>query len=292
MSSKLTDNRIAIEQLRYVRLGTRDLAAAADFAQRILGLQVIDKTDDQVSFRSDDRDHTLVYHRGEPGDQAVGFEVRFPEMLERAAAMLDERGLKVARGTPDEAARRKVRAFLSFDDHSGNCIELVVRPMNSGWRYFPSRDAGIKGLAAVALRSASAGKDEALWTEIFNGDVRDWVGDSAYVGFDAGHHRLALHPSNKPGVLAVEFAVEDVDLLMQNMYFLRSAQVKIVDGPGRRPASGQLFLTFMGHDNVLFSFVAEGETITTGSGRRPRQFPRMRGSFCNWGSETEIPEFS
>lgn len=283
--------RIAIEQLRYVRLGTRDLAAAADFAQRILGLQLIDKTGEQAFFRSDDRDHTLVYVLGEPGEQAVGLEVRDPATLERAASRLEQRGFKVMRGTADEAARRKVRAFIAFNDASGNRIELVVRPLHSGWRYFPSRDAGMKGLQAVALRSKAAAGDESLWTEVFDGEARDWVGDAAYIGFDAIHHRVALHPSRKTGVLAVEFAVEDVDLLMQNMYFLRSAQVKIVDGPGRRPTSGQLFLTFAGHDDVLFSFVTEGDSVTAGSGRRPRQFPRIRNSFCNWGSESEVPEF-
>lgn len=289
MSSESSGDRIAIEQLRYVRLATRDLAAATDFAQRILGLQVIDKTAGQVSFRSDDRDHTLVYWLGEPDEQAVAFEVRDKATLEQAAARLESRGLKVASGTADEAARRKVRDFIAFDDASGNRIELVVRPLNSGWRYFPSRDAGMKGLEAVALRSKANGADEALWTEVFNGDVRDWVGDAAYVGFDSAHHRLALHPSRKSGILAVEFAIEDVDLLMQNMYFLRSAQVKCVDGPGRRPTSGQLFLTFVGPDGVLFSFVAEGDSVM--AGRRPRQFPRVRGSFCNWGSESEVPEF-
>jgi 2,3-dihydroxy-p-cumate/2,3-dihydroxybenzoate 3,4-dioxygenase len=283
-------DRIAIEQLRYVRLGTRDLAAAADFAQRILGLQLIDKSDEQAFFRSDDRDHTLVYVLGEPAEQAVGFELRDPATLERAATRLEQRGFKVTRGNADEVMRRKVRAFIAFTDASGNRIELVVRPMHSGWRYFPSRDAGMKGLQAVALRSKAAA-DEALWTEVFNGEARDWVGDAAYIGFDALHHRLALHPSRKSGVLAVEFAVEDVDLLMQNMYFLRSAQVKIVDGPGRRPTSGQLFLTFAGPDEVLFSFVTEGDNVAAGSGRRPRQFPRIRNSFCNWGSESEVPEF-
>ena len=34
---------IAIEQLRYVRLGTRDLAGAAQFAQRILGLELVEQ---------------------------------------------------------------------------------------------------------------------------------------------------------------------------------------------------------------------------------------------------------
>lgn len=280
---------VAIERLRFVRLGTKDLAGAADFAQRVLGLQAVDKTDEQVFFRSDDRDHTLIYRLGDPNEQVVGLEVRDAAALQHAKKSLTQRGVAVTEGTAEEAARRKVRAFIAFKDESGNRFEIVVRPLHSGWRYFPSRDAGVTGLEAVALRSTAAERDEALWTEVFNGETRDWVGDAAYVGFDAFHHRLALHPSRRSGVLAVEFAVENVDLLMQNMYFMRSAQVKCVDGPGRRPTSGQLYLTFVGHDGVLFSFVAEGDSVT--AGRRPRQFPRVRGSFCNWGSESEVPEF-
>ncbi len=291
MSGEIPGDRIAIEQLRYVRLGTPDLATAVDFAQRVLGLQMIDKTDEMVSFRSDERDYTLVYWRGEPTEQAVGFEVRDMATLERAAERLAAHGFKATLGTAEDAARRKARSLLSFDDASGNRFELVVRPLNSGWRYFPSRDAGIKGLEAVALRSTSVARDEALWTEVFNGEVRDWVGDAAYIGFDAVHHRLALHPARKAGILAIEYAVEDVDLLMQNSYFLRSAQVKCVDGPGRRPTSGQLFLTFAGPDGMLFSFVAEGDKIVAGTGRRPRQFAKTRKSFCAWGSDCEVPEF-
>lgn len=291
MNGEASEARIAIEKLRYVRLGTADLAAATDFAQRILALQLVDKTNEQAFFRSDDRDHTLVYHLGEPGEQAIGLEVRDPQTLERAAECLQAKGFAVVRGSAEDAARRKVRAFVAFDDASGNRFELVVRPLHSGWRYFPPRDAGLMGLEGVALRSPAEARDEELWTRTFNGEARDWVGEAAYIGFDAAHHRLALHPSRRRGVLAVEFAIENVDLLMQNMYFLRSAQVRIVDGPGRRPTSGQLFLTFAGHDGLLFSFVAEGEQVAAGAQRRPRQFPKTRISFCNWGSDSEIPEF-
>src|SRR3712207_3668911 len=124
---------ISIEQLRYVRLGTRDLPAAIDFAQRILGLQLVEKTDAQAAFRSDSRDHTLGYVLGEPGDQAIGFEVRTPEALEEAITLLTEQGYPVERGTPEEAARRKVKRFSGFEDRSGNRIEFVVRPLHSGW---------------------------------------------------------------------------------------------------------------------------------------------------------------
>lgn len=281
---------IAIEALRYVRLGTPDLAAAADFAQRILGLEPVDKTDDQVFFRSDYRDHTLVYFRDSKPSCAVALEVRDPETLAAAAAALKAEGYTVTHGSPDAAERRKVKQFVSFADASGNVFELVVRPRQSGWRYFPSRDAGIVGLEDVALRSTANGADEKLWTRIFNGRVSDWVGEAPYIRFDAAHHRLAFHPSTGNGVLAIEYAVEDVDLLMQSSYFLRLAQVRVVDGPGRRPFSNQLFLTFVGPDGVLFSYVAEGSRIAEEAAHRPRQFAKKRLSFCAWGSDCDIPE--
>ncbi len=142
---------IEIEQLRYVRIGTRDLAGAADFAARILGLEAIDRTDALATFRSDMRDHTLAFVAGAATETAVGFEVRTRDNLDAAALALAARGLHTGRGTAADCAARKVKDCLWFRDHSGNRIELVVRPLNSGWRFFPSRDAGVRGLAAVAL---------------------------------------------------------------------------------------------------------------------------------------------
>ena len=213
-------------------------------------------------------------------------------MLDRAVTVLAANGITATAANADALARRKARAMASFRDRSGNTFELVVRPETSGWRYFPSRDAGITGLAAAALRTTSSGADEALWTTLFNGRVSDWVGDAAFIRFDDAHHRLALHPSNRGGVLAVEYAVEGLNQIMQAMYFLQSAQVKIVHGPGRRPTSDQIFLTFAGPEDMLFSYVAEGTRITENGAHRPRQFARKRLSFCAWGSESTVPEFS
>src|SRR5262249_19230527 len=143
-----------------VRLGTRDLPAAIDFAQRILGLQLIEKTDEQAVFRSDFRDHTLVYEVGDPSQQSIGLEVRSAAALECAVAALAAQGIGAAAGGADALPRRKARQMASFRDRSGNTIELLVRPQTTGWRTFPSRDAGVTGLAAVALRTTANGADE------------------------------------------------------------------------------------------------------------------------------------
>jgi 2,3-dihydroxy-p-cumate/2,3-dihydroxybenzoate 3,4-dioxygenase len=286
----MEQHMIAIEQLRYVRLGIGNLPSAVDFAKRILGLELVDQDDDQALFRSDFRDHTLAFVKGAGRAQSIGFELRDTKTLERAADALARHGYDINPGTPDAAAKRRVKSFLSFKDEAGISIELVVRPLHSGWRYFPSRDAGITGLEAVALRSPAIARCEALWTRLLSGKVSDWIGDAAFIRLDATHHRLALYPAPSGGVLAVEFGVEGVDQLMQSSYFLQDKQVRIVHGPGRRPASGQMFLTFTGPDGVLFSYVAEGRPIVEGQ-HRPRQFPRRAQSFCAWGNRSEVPEF-
>jgi 2,3-dihydroxy-p-cumate/2,3-dihydroxybenzoate 3,4-dioxygenase len=217
--------------------------------------------------------------------------VRYSTDLDAAVEGLRRLGISAGRGSADDCALRKVKDMVWFADFSGNRIELVVRPLNSGWRYFPSRDAGIRGLADVMMRSVDVDKDLSIWCGILGVQVSDWAGDAAYLRFDDAHHRIVLFPATRPGILSVEYAVEDIDLLMRNYYVLRDLQVAVVHGPGRRPASEQLFLTFAGPSEVLFGFVAEGAVVAA-EGRRPRQFPAGPAGLCSWGSECKIGEFN
>jgi 2,3-dihydroxy-p-cumate/2,3-dihydroxybenzoate 3,4-dioxygenase len=280
---------IAIEQLRYVVLGTRDPEAARRFAVAELGLQVVNESADEIALRSDERQYSVVLSKDEARRQAVGLEVRDDATLAAAAAALEARGIALVRD-PALASRRNVRALAAFTTPGGVRIELVVRPQNQAWRFFPARDAGITGLVAVSLRSTDVAADEALLTDVFGLRVADWVGDAAYLGFDSAHHRLALHPAARAGVLAVEFGVEGINQVMQQFYRLRPEPDAIVHGPGRRPVSAQVFLTFQGPDDVLYAFVAEGTPVDPAAPPRPRQFADGPASHCAWGSECRVPE--
>src|SRR5262245_51630529 len=216
---------VALEQLRYARLVATDLNHAADFAQRVLGLEPVDRTQEHATFRSDYRDHTLVFATGERAVQSVGLEVRYSSDLDAAVDGLRRIGVSASRGTAEDCALRKVKDMIWFADFSGNRIELVVRPLNSGWRYFPSRDAGVRGLADVIVRSLDVEKDLSIWSGVLGAHVSDWAGEAAYLRFDDAHHRIALFPAARPGILAVEYAVENVNLLMRNYYVLRDLQV-------------------------------------------------------------------
>ena len=123
-------------------------------------------------------------------------------------------------------------------------------------------------------------------------EVSDWVGDIAYLRIDGLHHRIALHPSKRNGLLYAAFEVEALDQIMQNSYFMQESQIKIVQGPGRQPASNQIFLHVEGPDGLIFSYV-NGMAELDEKPRLARQFPLAPGSLCDWGSESkDVPELS
>ena len=112
---------ISLNDIRYVRLGTADLDAAVRYATEILGLQLARREGKSAYLRADDRDHTLVYTQGNPGDHVAAFDVRTAAELEAAAAELDRAGREVRAGTRSECEQRAVDAFIAFKDPSGNC---------------------------------------------------------------------------------------------------------------------------------------------------------------------------
>ena len=286
---------IHLLDIRYVRLGTRDMTGASRYAERILGLREgaragNEKTAAQVYFRSDDRDHTLVYFDGDPTDQTIGFELRSIAELEAAARELETQQHAVHIGTALECEQRRVRAFINFKDPSGNSVDLVVDPQHSGVRFFPTRDTGNTGFSHVGLRTTGAARDEKFWTQILSAKVSDRIGEAPLLRIDEVHHKIALFPSNGSGVQHVNHQVESVDDIMRTWYLLQQEGIKVVFGPGRHPTSGARFLYFEGPDGMTFEFSSGVRTITDPD-YRPRQFPFRPESLCMWGSRPDIPEF-
>ena len=284
---------IDFNDITYVRLGTRSLDQAIEYATRILGLQLVRREGRSAYFRSDNRDHTLVYFEGDPRDHVTGFEVSSAKALADAAEVLERSGRPVERGTAEECEARYVNDLIRFKDLTGNSIELVVRPLASGWRYFPTRDAGITGFSHIGLRSSDTTRDEAFWTDVLGARVSDRIGDAPLLRIDAVHHKIALFPSTYAGVQHVNHQVESVDDLMRSWYWLQEQGIPIVFGPGRHPTSGARFLYFAGPDDMVYEYSTGVRLITPEEEAtyRPRQFPFEPKGFCMWGSKPKVVEF-
>src|SRR5437868_3852658 len=278
-----------ITSVCYVRLAVSEPGTSARFMSDIFGLQRVADQDGEIAFRSDDRFRTVSLGRNSADDASVGIEVWNDTALEEIGRQLHENGFPVQEASVSDCQRRYVQSALLTEDASGNRIDLVVRPTRSGRRYFPPRDAGIVRFHGVGLRTTDHVRDLAFWHAL-GAEVSDWVGDIAYLRIDGLHHRIALYPSKRNGLLYAAFEVEALDQIMQNSYFMQESQTRILQGPGREPASRQMFLHVEGPDGLIFSYV-NGMTELDGKPRPARQFPLAASSLCDWGSESkDVPE--
>ena len=284
---------INLHDIRYVRLGTQDIAGAEKYATTILGLEVGRRDGKSIYFRSDSRDHTLCYFEGNPKDHTTAFEIETAAEFEAAAATLENNKFEVHVGTVQECEQRYVRNFVNFRDPSGNSIDLVLAPHHSGKRYFPTRDAGITGFSHVGLRTTDPKRDEAFWTGLASAKVSDWIGGAPLLRIDEVHHKIALFPSTYAGIQHINHQVESIDDVMRAYYILMENNIHVRFGPGRHPTSGAMFLYFEGPDGMTYEYSTGVRSITEQDEQSyvPRQFPFHPDSFCQWGSRPDIPEF-
>lgn len=280
--------------IRYVRIGASDLDESVEFATRVLGLELVGRDSDAAYLRGDDRDHNLVYTKGEHSQHVLGFELRSEAALDEAAALFEKAALPVRYGTAEEREKRRVRGLITVEDPTGNVIDLVARPDGSGRRYFPSRDAGITEFSHVGLRTSDPKADENFYTSMMSAKVSDWIGDAPLLRIDDVHHKIALFPSTYAGVQHINFQTESQDDIMRSWYFLKENNVRIAFGPGRHPTSGARFLYFYGPDGMVYEYSTGVRVFTPEEEEHyvPRQFPRTNSSFCMWGAVPDIAEFS
>ncbi|MBR0795308.1 VOC family protein [Bradyrhizobium jicamae] len=277
-----TSPRCPLIQLCYVRLAVQIPQPAAAFATEVLGLQHVPNDLEPFLYRSDERYYSLCFPR-DADRPSIGIEISDEQEFDRIAQDLASGGFRGREATKDECAQRFVRRALIVEDATGNEIDLVLRPARSGRRYFPSRDAGVTGLQGVGLRSRAIKDDLKLWTTILGARITDRVGEITYLGIDQMHHRVALYPSDRAGLVYVSYGVESLDALMQNHYFAEERQIRILHGPGREPASGQMFVRFAGPEGYVFSYGHGLRDIEPT--HRPRQFTLEASSLCEWGSQ-------
>ena len=284
---------INLQDIRYLHIGTRDIESSTKFVTEIVGLQLVAREgktayfrSDKVQARGDTRDHTLALFEGDPADQTIGFDLKNPDDLDAVAAGLEAAGRPVHLGTAAECDVRRAKAFIATTDPSGNKIEIVARPFNTGVRYFPSRDAGITGFSHIGLFSTDTTRDTKFWSGICNGRVSDWIGDTTFMRINTAHHSVVLTPSKGIGIQHINHQVEDIDDVMRSYYFLRERNIKIIYGPGRHPISTAVMVYFEGPDGMVFEYSCDVKHIMPEdeATHRPRQFSHDHYNGCMWGS--------
>jgi 3,4-dihydroxy-9,10-secoandrosta-1,3,5(10)-triene-9,17-dione 4,5-dioxygenase len=224
---------MGIRSLGYLRIEATDIGRWREFGLKVLGLvEGKGTTEGALYLRMDDFPARLVIV---PGDAdrllASGWEVATEAELDEVAKRLASAGVAVAEGTAGELAERRVNGLITFEDPSGNTLEVfhgaalehrrVVSPY--GHRFV----TGEQGLGHVVL---STSDDEAalhFYRDVLGFRLRDsmrlppqFVGRPAdgppawlrFFGCNPRHHSLAFLPMPTPsGIVHLMIEVENTD---------------------------------------------------------------------------------
>jgi catechol 2,3-dioxygenase-like lactoylglutathione lyase family enzyme len=141
---------MAIKALSYIGVNSDKFEDWSHYTQKSLGMQLVDRGKDILSFRMDDQKQRLTI-TGNKGDNLgfMGWEVDEKDDLLLFASKLERNKIQVHQGKTSFADKRFVDDLIYFNDPQGNRIELVFNPMNDTDPFKPNRP--ISGFKTGAL---------------------------------------------------------------------------------------------------------------------------------------------
>lgn len=153
---------MAVRSLGYVRIATRDLGVWRKFGEEVLGLSAVESSDPNLLLlRMDDRPWRFRIEKSEQERFiAMGLECPNQQSFAAIAQRLRGAGVEVAVGAADLATARHVRELATFNDPSGNQIELFWGHMVAGTPFvspvgtskFVTEDGGLGHVVLPALK--------------------------------------------------------------------------------------------------------------------------------------------
>ncbi len=224
---------MGIRSLGYLRIEATDMAAWREYGLKVLGMVEGSGDDpDALYFRMDEFPARLVIVPGETDRLAqAGWEVAHAAELDEIRRSLTEHGVPFAEGSAEVCAERRVDELVTFEDPSGNTLEIfhgialqhrrVVSP------YGHTFVTGEQGLGHVVLSTHDDEASLRFYRDVLGFRLRDSMklppqavgrpedGKPAwlrFLGCNPRHHSLAFLPMPTPsGIVHLMVEVENSD---------------------------------------------------------------------------------
>ncbi|RVW06600.1 iron-dependent extradiol dioxygenase HsaC [Rhodococcus spongiicola] len=224
---------MGIRSLAYMRIEATDMAAWREYGLKVLGMVEGKGTNpDALYLRMDDFPARLVIVPGERDRlQVSGWETANQAELQEVRDNLRAAGVPFKEGTADQLADRRVVEMITFEDTSGNTLEVfhgaalehrrVVSPY--GHKFV----TGEQGLGHVVLTTNDDEASLRFYRDVLGFKLRDSMrlppqlvgraedGEPAwlrFLGCNPRHHSLAFLPLPNPtGIVHLMVEVENSD---------------------------------------------------------------------------------
>ena len=198
-----------VQALGYVGLKATSLEDWADYGSGLLGLQLAERSGQQLVFRMDDRRQRIVVAADQTdGPAFFGWEVADAEALDHVAARIEASGISVSRGDAALADRRRVRGLIVCADPLGNRVEIFHGAEVASTPFAPGRcisgfRTGPLGMGHAVMMVASRDAVLPFYRDVLGFGVSDWIETplkACFLHVNGRHHSFALIEAPQPGL--------------------------------------------------------------------------------------------
>jgi len=277
------------EKLGYMALNVSDVGRSRDFYEKQVGLQLSGEAEGIAFLRCSEDHHNISLHAGgRPGLKRAGFEMRSAAALDQLGARLAGEGIAVVE-VP--AAERKLlglgRAFRITEPYTGATYEFYDHMRQWGGQPFKPTVARIQRLGHFVLKVPDLDGASRFHTEVLGFRVSDMIdGTICFMRCHPNpyHHGVGLGRASEAMLHHVNFMVTEVDDIGRGISRFNKAQVPIVNGPGRHPPSGSMFLYYLDPDGITVEYSFGMEEFPAEGARKPRVMEPIKASIDYWDS--------
>lgn len=283
---------IRYQKLGYVELNVGNLARSRAFYETLVGLEFVGEgAHGEVLLRCDSDHHNIVLHAApRPGLKRVGWMLESEAQFERLHERLAEHGVAYHEVTAEECRLRHLgRVTRMVEPKSGVTFEFY-RPAETRPYAFSPSVARIQRIGHAVIRTAHYHAVRSFLIDVLNFAESDAIGEA--ISFfrcfpNPYHHGFGVANAAENGWHHVNFMVTEIDDIGRALHRLKAADVPIVYGPGRHPASGSAFLYWLDPDGMTVEYSFGMEQFPEHSPRAARQLPPGPEFFDSWGSRSD-----
>ncbi|MFN0161182.1 MAG: VOC family protein [Burkholderiales bacterium] len=280
-------------KLGYVALNVTDIERSARFYVDLLGLTPVAPASGDVRYlRCSEDHHNVILHAApRPGLKRIGFEMESRAALEALHASLVAGGHAVREMSAEECALLHQGSGIRLvEPCTGATLEFYESMREFGGQPFVPTVARIQRLGHVVMRTPEYAGAVEFFTDVLGFRISDSI-DGAVTFLrcfpNPFHHSLGIGSGRERGLHHVNFMVTEVDDIGRALWRFNRAEVPIVNGPGRHPPSGSMFLYFLDPDGMTLEYSFGMEEFPEIAPRKPRVLEPIRESFDYWGAPVD-----
>lgn len=255
---------INVSAIGHATFETPDLERMLDYYQQVLGLMLVDRSDNVAYLAAPHDFHSVVLKQGSVARcTQITLQVPQDTNLDETAKLLTAHALSPKLESDSQPSVAETISFNGPDD-----IRVALIRQRAASQKSAAAGMGPRRLGHIAFNVHDVQGSVDFFVKLLGFRVSDWMGDFfAFLRCGPDHHTVNLLHGQKNKMHHIAFEARDWDHIKSACDFLGKQKIPLIWGPGRHGVGHNIFIYHHTPDGQIMELYTELDQMTDeGSG--------------------------